>query len=205
MTDLIITNNEDNFQDIAEQKRLLRKQLRAMRRALTREEVETASSAAAQRVIALPEFQKAELILSYMSAKNELDAAKINEAARAMGKRVAFPLCIENGGLRLLVPRSPDAFNTGSYGILEPDPERSDEVTPGELGLIIVPAVAFDEGRRRLGQGGGYYDRLLEKTQAVTVGVGYDFQLVESLPLEPHDRALDIVALPSALIREING
>ena len=192
MTDLIITNNEDNFQDIAEQKRLLRKQLRAMRRALTREEVETASSAAAQRVIALPEFQKAELILSYMSAKNELDAAKINEAARAMGKRVAFPLCIENGGLRLLVPRSPDAFNTGSYGILEPDPERSDEVTPGELGLIIVPAVAFDEGRRRLGQ-------------AVTVGVGYDFQLVESLPLEPHDKALDIVALPSALIREING
>ena len=72
MTDLIITNNEDNFQDIAEQKRLLRKQLRAMRRALTREEVETASSAAAQRVIALPEFQKAELILSFNSYTTQI-------------------------------------------------------------------------------------------------------------------------------------
>lgn len=187
--------------ETAEKKAALRKELRAKRRALSPEEVAKASEAVAEKVIMLPEFSSAELILSYMPAKNELDVALINRAARAAGKRLAFPLCIENGGLRLLVPEDETAFTVGSYGIMEPDPDRSEEVTAEMLELMIVPAVAFTHSLRRLGQGGGYYDRLLEKTHAVTVGVGYDFQLLDELPLEPHDRSLDIAVTPSELIR----
>ena len=128
----------------------------------------------------------------------ELDPMPLIECAKAAGKRIAFPLCIENGGLRLFVPNNgADSFVSGSYGILEPKPEDSTEVFAEDIDLIIVPAVAFTKE-----QGGGYYDRLLKKTGAFTVGVGYDFQLCESLPVEEHDMPLDCVALPGALFKK---
>lgn len=183
-------------QDITAEKAALRKELRGRRRALSAEEVECASKAVAEKFFDLPAVENSKLILSYMPAKNELDVRIINEKLTKMGKRVAYPLCIEDGGLRLLVPESTDAFNIGAYGILEPDAERSSEVSAEELDLIIVPAVAFTPICRRLGQGGGYYDRLLARSNAVTVGVGYDFQLLDELPLEPHDRPLDFAVIP---------
>ena len=141
--------------------------------------------------------------MAYMPAKNELDPMPLIECAKAAGKRIAFPLCIENGGLRLFVPNNgADSFVSGSYGILEPKPEDSTEVFAEDIDLIIVPAVAFTKECGRLGQGGGYYDRLLKKTGAFTVGVGYDFQLCESLPVEEHDIPLDCVALPGALFKK---
>lgn len=137
------------------------------------------------------------------AGKNELDPMPLIECAKAAGKRIAFPLCIENGGLRLFVPNNgADSFVSGSYGILEPKPEDSTEVFAEDIDLIIVPAVAFTKECGRLGQGGGYYDRLLKKTGAFTVGVGYDFQLCESLPVEEHDMPLDCVALPGALFKK---
>lgn len=76
------------------------------------------------------------------------------ECAKAAGKRIAFPLCIENGGLRLFVPNNgADSFASGSYGILEPKPEDSTEVFAEDIDLIIVPAVAFTKECGRLGQG----------------------------------------------------
>lgn len=190
-----------NAAETAEKKAALRKELRAMRRALTPDEVKRASLAVFERFTELPEVQKAQLILSYMPSKNELDCSYINEKLTEQGKKVAYPLCVDNGGLRLFVPDDENAFNTGAYGIKEPDPVRSSEVAPEQLDLIIVPAVAFTRECMRLGQGGGYYDRLLMKTNAVTVGVGYDFQLLSNIPLEPHDRALNIVVTPCGVYR----
>lgn len=193
---------ENNVKDSAELKADIRKQMRAMRKALDAGAVKAASDSAAERVLALPQFEDAKLLMAYMPAKNELDPTPIIERARAAGKRVAFPLCIENGGLRLFVPNGADSFAVGSYGILEPKPEASTEVFAEDIDLIIVPAVAFTSQCGRLGQGGGYYDRLLKKTKAFTVGVGYDFQLCESLPTEEHDMPLDCVALPGALFKK---
>ena len=122
----------------------IRKQMRAMRRALDAEAVREASFAVAEKVRALPEFNSAGLLMAYMPAKNELDPMPLIECAKAAGKRIAFPLCIENGGLRLFVPNNgADSFVSGSYGILEPKPEDSTEVFAEDIDLIIVPAVAF--------------------------------------------------------------
>lgn len=191
-------------EDIASRKAALRKEIRAKRRSLGDEEVCAASKAAAEKFMELDAVKKARLILSYMPAKNELDVRRINTALTALGKQVAYPLCVENGGLRLYVPETADALRPGSYGILEPDPAMSSEVFPADLDLIIVPAVAFTSDCMRLGQGGGYYDRLLEKTSAVTVGIGYDFQLLPELPIEEHDKALDIIVTPSAVFTRRN-
>ncbi len=186
---------------VPELKAALRKEIRAKRRSLDTEAVSDASSAVAEQLLKLPEIKNAGLILSYMPVKNELDVRELNSILVSQGKKIAYPLCIEDGGLRLFVPESGNAFTVGSYGILEPDTERSSEVFPENLDAVIVPAVAFTKDCMRLGQGGGYYDRLLTKTDAVTVGVGYDFQLLKSLPLESHDRPLDFVVVPSGVFK----
>lgn len=175
----------------------IRKDVRAKRRMLNAAEIAESSEKVCEKIAGMEAFKKAELMLAYMPARNELDVSFIINKARSSGKMAAFPFCIENGGLRLFVPDTPDCFVKGSYGILEPDISRSGEVQPEDLDLIIVPAIAFTKEGNRLGQGGGYYDRLLIKTKAVTVGVGYDFQLFGELPVEPHDCRLNYVITPS--------
>ncbi|MBR0136616.1 MAG: 5-formyltetrahydrofolate cyclo-ligase [Clostridia bacterium] len=184
---------------IAEEKKRIRSMIRKRRIALTPEEIEGAARAVTEHVCALKAYSASKLILSYVPAKNELNTRRINEHALMSGKRIAYPLCIEDGGLRLFVPWDENSFRPGAYNIPEPDPERSVEVFPDQLDLIIVPGIAFTRECMRLGQGGGYYDRLLQKTNAVTVGVGYDFQLLDDLPLEPHDHPIDFVVTPDGV------
>lgn len=186
---------------IAEQKAEIRRKLRSMRREQDRNVAAEASDLICKRVMALEEYRNSSVILAYMAARGEVDVEAIVRDAVLSGKKAAFPLCTENGGLRLLIPESSDSFSVGAYGILEPNPEKSMEISPDELDLIIVPAVAYTECCARLGQGGGYYDRLLAKTDACSVGVGFDFQLLPSLPIEPHDRTLDYVVLPSGVFK----
>lgn len=194
--------NESDNASVAELKSKLRKILRKQRREQDAKLAHSASIEICDRVIGIPEYESSDVILAYMCAKGEVDVSKIVDDAISRGKRVAFPLCIANGGLRLLIPKTTESFTVGAYGIMEPAIDDSIEIEPSELDLIIVPAVAYTRECLRLGQGGGYYDRLLEKAAAFTVGVGYDFQLLESLPVEPHDIPLDCVALPSRLIRK---
>ncbi len=196
-----IENESDNV-SVAELKSNIRKALRKQRREQDVKLAYSASIEICKRVIGMPEYERADVILAYMCAKGEVDVSNIVKDAYSKGKRVAFPLCIENGGLRLLIPKTPESFTVGAYGIMEPAVDDSVEIEPSELDLIIVPAVAYTRECLRLGQGGGYYDRLLKKSSAFTVGVGYDFQLLESLPVEAHDIPLDCVALPSQLIRK---
>ncbi len=67
--------------------------------------------------------------------------------------------------------------------------------------LIVVPGVAFDRRGNRIGRGKGFYDRLLTETKATTVGVGYDFQLVDDIDSEPHDVVMDLVVTEHEIIR----
>lgn len=186
---------------IAEKKAELRRLLRKQRREQDMQSAYSASDKICDRVIGLPEYKKANVMLAYMCAKGEVDVSKIVCDAHENGKHVAFPLCIADGGLKLLIPNTSESFRIGAYGIMEPDIEDSSEIDASQLELIILPAVAYTRECTRLGQGGGYYDRLLQKTSAFTVGVGYDFQLLEHIPLEPHDKPIDCVALPGELIR----
>ena len=91
----------------------------------------------------------------------------------------------------------------GAYGILEPGADCP-RVEPGEIDLIFVPGTAFDIRGHRIGQGGGYYDRYLNRTRAVRVGVCHDFALLSAVPSEAHDARMDIVVTPgrTVIIRE---
>ena len=105
-----------------------------------------------------------------------------------------FPLCLPERQMIALCPLDDDAWKVGSYGIMEPDVERSRIVMPEDIDLIISPCTVFDEACNRMGMGGGYYDRYLPKCKkAVVAAVAFEVQKAEVVPMETWDRAVDLV------------
>lgn len=185
--------------EITQKKAELRRDLRVRRRELSEDDRRNAALCVRDKLVELllPRTNKAGVVLAYMPMKYELDVLPTVESLVSMGVRAAFPLCVEENRLRLFVPDNDNSFVEGAYGILEPCPERCTEVFAEELEAIILPGIGFDNRCNRLGQGGGYYDRLLARTDCFTIGVGFDCQLVKDVPTEDTDKCVDAVVLPS--------
>ena len=154
--------------------------------------------------VAHPVYQQAKTVMWYIHCRSEVrtQSALLGELD-AGGKRMVIPYCTkdEQGHNKLglwwledfaeLVP--------GMWGILEPPKQRwselGKEVAPEQLDCVMVPGVAFDRNGGRLGNGAGYYDRLLKsvRADAVLIGVCFESQLVEQVAMDAHDVAMDIV------------
>lgn len=186
--------------EVSAEKATLRSEIRSLRRNISEEERIRSSLAVRDRLLLLPKLTEAEYVLAYMPMKYELDILPSVEALRSLNKKIVFPLCTENGGLKLYLPKGDNGFTVGSYGILEPDTRTAEEIPYDRIDAVILPAIAFDRHLDRLGQGGGYYDRLLSKTSCFTVAVGFDCQLVERVPTEQNDRSVDAIVTPSETI-----
>ena len=104
-------------------------------------------------------------------------------------KQVALPVVLR--GQRTLIPTltaNMEDLRLSTYGIHEPHRHKDREIAPECLDAVVVPALAFDKANNRLGRGKGYYDRFLKDlSSAVTVGIAFDFQIADRLPLEDHD------------------
>jgi len=122
--------------------------------------------------------------------KDEADPSELMHAIAAKGHRLALPVVVEAGAalsFRLWSEGDPTTLN--AFGIAEPA-RSSESVQPT---LILVPLLAFDAAGHRLGYGGGYYDRTLEKSAAIAIGIAYSDQEVKELPRDHHDRRLDAI------------
>ena len=122
---------------------------------------------------------------------------------RRRGFRTALPrVCGDELSFSVIEDDEVD-LQPGAFGIMEPLRD-ADSVSMGEIYAICVPGLAFDREGARLGYGKGYYDRFLNSPALVKlpvlIGVGYDFQLVDSLPQGPHDLKLDYIVTPSRVI-----
>ena len=155
-------------------------------------------------------------LTEYVTGELGLDLADVRIASYmpVFGEISTIPFCrkvIEKGGT-VMMPRVEDPrivfyevsdldqdLKPGRFGI----PEPVDTLTAGDprsCDLVIVPAIAFNDEGIRLGQGGGYYDRLWEyldgespERKVIIVGVCYDFQIVSSIPVEAHDMTADVL------------
>lgn len=188
--------------DAAEEKRRQRAAGLAARAGLDAAQHAAFDQAIAARILALPAFDRAALIVSYCAANGEADPSGIDAEARRRGKQVAYPLCRGGGEMDAAIPEGPKAMERGMYGIPAPAPERSRAVRPEEADLVLVPCAAFDSACHRVGMGGGYYDRYLPLCiNAFTVGLAYEGQRTASAAAEPHDCPLQAVASEGRLYR----
>ncbi len=150
-----------------------------------------ASEIITEKVLSLNEYKRAENILCYASYNSEVDTFLLMEQIINDGKKLYLPRCVvEDKRIEVLRARNLSELKEGAYGIPEPTGEG---VSPELLDMVIVPMVAFDRKRTRLGYGGGYYDRFLPKTRATRCGIAFSIQESDLLIKEPTDIAMDII------------
>jgi 5-formyltetrahydrofolate cyclo-ligase len=136
-------------------------------------------------------FREAKVVMFYVSLKDEVNTMSMIDEAIRIGKRVCVPVIIKEEK-RLIAGEIKDRIadlERQHFGIYQPKAGHVKEVPLEDIDLIIVPGIAFDKKNVRLGRGHGYYDRFLcalpNKTR--TVGLAFDFQVVEHLPQDSHD------------------
>lgn len=173
-------------------KKAVRAEILRNLRNMTDDEKNLSNDKIFNKLINLDEFCRAKVIFLYISVDYEADTKRIFEYALKEGKRVCIPKCKQDGimsafevfGAQDLVP---DKFGIPSAR------EGTPEISPDDIDFVIAPGVAFDLTGRRLGRGGGYYDRFLNKLSAFTVGICHPCQIISSLSTEEHDIPVNLV------------
>ncbi len=188
---------------LTEAKRSLRKKMIDWRSSLTVEEVLKKSEQIAAAVKTIPEYANAKTILFYVSAKpNEVDTHSLIREALSGNIRVLVPSTdFDRNELIISEIKDMRELAPARYGLLEPRRDSLAPTGPGEADIIIVPGVAFDRHCRRIGFGGGYYDRLLADSKATTIALSYEGQMVERVPVDENDIPVDIIVTESGVYR----
>lgn len=174
----------------------IRRKIKNLRMMLSEMEKESAAEEVFARLEQTAAFMMADTILMYHSLPDELQTVKF---LQKWHDRKRFFLPRVNGVNLDILPYEETRLELGSFHIEEPTGE--DTVDVDDIELMVIPAVAFDRKGNRLGRGKGFYDRLLSTSKATKIGVGYEFQLFDSIPSEPHDVAMDMVITQKTLIK----
>lgn len=181
-------------------KEQLRESMRGKRRALTQSEVLHLSEKIRERLFSLDCIKSASAVCTFISAFKEPDTLEIIRLLINEGKRVAVPVTDEkNVTLSLSYIDSTDGLTHGAYGIYEPSVIQPADIC--DMDAVLVPALAFDRFGGRMGFGKGYYDRLLAEKDCVKVGLCYDFQLLDKIPTEPHDVAMNYIITDKEIVK----
>ena len=174
--------------------------LRARMRTLLEEQDETfrhdASAAACAHLTSLEVFQHASVVMLYMPLATEVDLTPAAIRCFQGAKTVCVPRVDWRG--RDMVPVEISSFDdevmaVDDHGLRTPRAGRP--IVPSQIDLVIVPGLAFDAGGNRLGRGGGFYDRFLRRLRrsAITVGLAFECQIIDTVPADDRDFAVDLI------------
>jgi len=181
----------------------IRNLMRTRRREVDPEEREEASAAICDAVWARADVQAAVVakhpFAVYLANDDEIDLAPLVERLWAADVTVAVPYWhAESGTYRLAIYTNASTLIEGFHGIMEP--AETYDIAPSDIGVWIVPGLAFTRDGRRIGYGGGWYDRYLAAAapDAVALAVVYPFQILDDIPTDPNDRRVtDVVSTRS--------
>ncbi len=168
-------------------KSALRRKIAALKKNACAGDLQHESKMIVQRITSLPIFRAAINVGAYLPVFGEPDILPLFDVP---AKKFFIPAFDENTGSYRLAELMPE-LHAGKFGI--PEPPAPAFAGANEIHLLIVPGVAFDAGGRRLGRGGGFYDRILSLYTAPVVGVCFNFQIMDFIPQEPHDRRTSFV------------
>lgn len=149
----------------------------------------------------LEEIKSASKFMLYSDFRNEVATKKFINFLIKNNKEIYLPVTIKEN--KTLIPKrifSIDDLNFGAYGILEPK-DNAPSISPYALDIVIVPGSVFDNSGFRTGYGGGYYDKFLSNSSAIKIGVCFDFQLVDTVFPEEHDKKMDIIITESKILK----
>lgn len=171
-------------------KQQLRQAIRQRKQQYSAEQREAWSKEIEQELLSHPRLQAARVVMLYYALPDEVDTRHLVDTLLKEGKTVILPKCVDKKHIEPRQYTGPDDLAEGIYDLLEPVGKPYRDLDSIEL--IIVPGMSFDSKGHRLGRGRGYYDRfLVQVPQAYKIGVCFDFQRVEQVPVDDNDRVMD--------------
>ena len=187
---------------IIDLKKALRKEMRAKRISMSKEERDIASHNIVSRLLDNPIYKDSITIMAYASMPEEIQLKELFDDAFASDKTLAIPLIIGKGTMRPVCLPTVEDLVVGDFGILTVRQDKRQFVEFSDIDCIIVPGAAFDRQGNRLGLGGGYYDRFLKRAEKPKrIALAFAYQLLDyTLPSEPHDAKMDIIITESETI-----
>lgn len=174
----------------------IRRRIRNKKNILSDMEKSESSRLVFQKIEELPEFINAKSVLLYWSLPDELPTHIFIEKW-CKTKQILLPMVKED---RMLIKPfvSTKDLHKSDMGIWEPATQNE---YLKQIDIVLVPGIAFDKSKNRLGRGKGYYDRYFMSKNVTKVGICYDFQLLENVPTETHDIKMDIIITPNYTVR----
>lgn len=193
--------------DVAEAKRRMRREGKAAVAKLPEEYCKAADEKICYHIAGLPEYEQADTIFCFVGTASEIDTIPILLDAWKKGKRVCVPRCAPkcegNGLMDAYQIHGMDDLKEGSYGILEPAGDcHTPKLRPEEINLAIVPCLSCSTDGKRLGYGGGYYDRYLERVNAPKAVLCRKRLMREDIPVGVHDLRMDMVVCEDGVGRQ---
>ena len=168
----------------------LRRQIRQIKRQFTSRQLEELSLPVLARL--RPLLQDAAVVMAYYSLPDEVNTHRLLDELVEEGKTVLLPEVVDDETMVVRRYRSSADLREGAYHIMEPVGEMFTDYQ--QIDVVLVPGVAFDADGHRLGRGRGYYDRFLKTVGTVSkIGVCFDFQKVQEVPVGPDDVMVDRV------------
>jgi 5-formyltetrahydrofolate cyclo-ligase len=159
-------------------------------------------------VLDLPAYRNSGVVLAYASLGTELRTDEFLRRVLDDGKVLLLPR-VERGGLSLYEVRDVARdLAPGTWGIREPQPDRCPKADPASADFALIPGVAFDRKGRRLGYGGGFYDRLIAgglPDSVPLVSGAFEVQVVDEVPVGPHDAPVDAVVTEEGIYARSGG
>lgn len=182
--------------DEATDKTTIRRRIRNKKNILSDMEKSESSKMVFQKVEELPEFINAKSVLLYWSLPDELPTHNFIEKW-CKTKQILLPMVKED---KMLIKPfvSTQDLHKSDMGIWEPATQNE---YIRHIDIVLVPGIAFDKSKNRLGRGKGYYDRYFTNKNITKVGICYDFQLLENVPTDSYDVKMDIIITPNFSVR----
>ncbi len=185
----------------AEEKAALRAELKNTLASMPPEYLVESGKAIFRRLVALPEYERAQRVFCYCSVGREIDTRGLIADAVSREKPLALPQSLPGGSMIFRSVRSLEELVPGVFGIPQP-PADSPELICRAGDICVTPGLSFDPGFHRLGLGGGYYDRWLTANPAVRVGVCREKFLLAQLPWEAFDAVMDVIVTEERILRK---
>lgn len=181
-------------------KQQIREKILNMRRSLTSKYIEDESAKIYEYLTESGMLKDAKSVLCYSDFDGEVKTAMLTGWMMFQGIKVSLP-CMHEKTLHAADIKSA-GLELSNFGIAQPKFADAAMIGPAELDVIIVPGIAFDRAKNRIGFGRGYYDEFLKHaTNAKKIAVAYDFQIVDSIPAEAHDVRMDMIVTPDGIIK----